>query len=191
MQLAAGLALAVATLLFIALALLAVLRIGFGRLESRVGIERDGPRRGRPAPTWRLPDLSGHIQSSPGNGHWQFLLFADHSLASFPALVAGINRIHADRFGAETLIVTRRTAGLDAETAARLGIKVPIVLVDQAFYDRYNVRVMPFAVLLDPPGIVRWASVANYEEQLRRELRLAQAAVAADQPMVAAGGTSA
>jgi hypothetical protein len=81
MGFAVGVAFLVAGAILIALCLLAILRIGFGRLESHIGIERDGPRRPSPVPHWRLPDLEGVVRSSPTHGRWQLLIFADQSLA--------------------------------------------------------------------------------------------------------------
>lgn len=178
MSLATGVAFLVASSTLIVLTLLMILRLGFGRLESRVGIERDGPKRSAPAPVWCLADLDGAVRGSPSGSHWQLLLFADHDLASFPNLVAAANRMHASIPDLEVVALMRREAELDNETIAALRIAVPIVPVDQAFYNRHNVRVTPYGILLDPDGTVRWASVANYEEQLRRELHLAREAVA-------------
>ncbi|MGH2531637.1 MAG: TlpA family protein disulfide reductase [Thermomicrobiales bacterium] len=188
MAIVVGVAFLTVALALIALTLLLILRIGFGRLESAIGIERDGPKRGIAAPEWRRPDFSGTEQGSPSGSRWQILLFADHSLASFPDLVAGSNRMHADIPDFEVVVLTRKTANLNAATARELGIEAPIVPVDQTFYDRFNVRVMPYGVLLDPQGIVRWASVASHEAPLRRELRLAREDAAADQAIASVEG---
>ncbi|MGH2560602.1 MAG: hypothetical protein ACRDJH_16180 [Thermomicrobiales bacterium] len=188
MGLTVSIAFLVVSSALILLTLLMILRIGFGRLESRIGIERDGPKRGARTPEWRLPDLYGTARKSPSGSRWQLLLFADHTLASFPDLVAGTNRMHTDVPDFEVVVLTRKTANLNVATAKELGVEVPIVPVDQTFYDRFNVRVMPFGVLLDPQGTVRWASVASHEVPLRRELRLAREDAAADQAIASIEG---
>jgi hypothetical protein len=48
-----------------------------------------------------------------------------------------------------------------------LNLRVPVVSVEHAFYERFRVRAMPFAFLIDPSGIVRWTDLAISEEQMR------------------------
>ncbi len=73
-----------------AAALLALLRVGFLMLSGADALERDGLARGRPAPRWSLRDAggAGGACSSPPAGPLQLIVFADHSLKSFPSVVA-------------------------------------------------------------------------------------------------------
>jgi hypothetical protein len=159
----------------VSLVLLMIMRIGYGRLESAIGIARDGPRRERPAPAWQATDNSGHTRRVPCGGRWQLLIFADHCLASFPDLVAAMNRLPVAVSDLDVAVLARSRPGLNAEMIVSLGITAPVVMVDQGLYDQYKARVMPFSVLIDDRGIVKWKGVANNEAQLRRELRLARA----------------
>jgi hypothetical protein len=162
-------------LVLIALVLLAMMRTGFAQLESSIGIARDGLPVGKPAPPWSLPDLVGHLRVTPAGDHWQFLIFADHSLASFPNLVAGMNHLAATVQELEILVLSRESRDLCEATVRALNLHVPIVQVDQEFYNRFRVRVMPFATLLDPRGTVRWVSLVNIEEQLSHAWRTIRA----------------
>lgn len=154
--------------------LLVVVRIGFGRLESRVGIEGDGPARNRPAPPLgfnRPTTVSAQHGTRP---LWCLLVFADHSLASFPMLVSGLNNIALGNLPIDVVVLTRSSIpGLPwVET---VGLQVPVVKCDEGLYERYRVRVIPYGVLVDPYGIVRWASVVNYEEQILHNFEIARA----------------
>jgi hypothetical protein len=161
-----GVAFFIVEILLIALVLLAMVRTGFARLESSIGIARDGLSPGKPAPSWSLPDLEGHLRVTPAGDHWQLLIFADHSLASFPNLVTGMNHLAATAQELEILVLSRDSRELCEATVRALDLQVPVVQVDQAFYDNFRVRVMPFATLLDSQGIVRWVGLVNTEEQL-------------------------
>lgn len=126
----------------------------------------------------------------PNRNRWQFLVFADHCLQSFPDLVTAINRLQADPVAIEVIVVSRGSAQVVRAAAGTLGTAVPIVSVNQAFYDRHNVRVMPYAVLVDDHGIVRWTGIANHEGQLRHALRLARGDNAAIHPTRGAQGVA-
>lgn len=152
--------------LLIVFVLLAILRTGFAQLESSVGIQRDGLLPGKAAPSWSLLDLAGHLRTTPAGDHWQLLVFADHSLASFLDVVAGMNHLVTSSQDLEVLMLSREGRELCESTARALDLHVPIIPVDQRLYDGFRVRVMPFAFLLDARGVVRWRSLVNREEQL-------------------------
>lgn len=180
MSIALGLTFLGVELVLIALVVLAVVRIGFTRLESSLGIARDGIPPGKAAPPWSLPDLEGHLRITPAGDHWQLLIFADHSLSAFPNLVAGMNHLATAVQELEVLVLSRDSRELCEATIRALDVQVPIVQVDQAFYDRFRVRVMPFALLLDPRGIVHWIGLANTEEQLFHIWRMIRATIDKD-----------
>ncbi len=180
MSMAEGLGYLALTFVLILLVLIATVRIGFIRLESSLGIARDGIPPGKPAPSWSLPDLEGHLRVTPAGDHWQLLIFADHSLSAFPNLVAGMNHLAFAAQELEVLVLSRDSRDLCEATVRALDVQVPIVQVDQAFYDRFWVRVMPFAFLLDPRGIVRWISLVNTEEQLFHIWHMRKATIVKD-----------
>jgi hypothetical protein len=73
----------IATVL-IAAALLALLRVAHLMLSGADALERDGLARGERAPSWSLTDAEGTAHASPQVLPIQLLVFADHSLKSFP-----------------------------------------------------------------------------------------------------------
>ena len=80
-------------LVCIALALLAIMRTGFARLGSAIGIARDGFPPGKKVPSWSLPDIEGYLRVTPAGDPWQFLIFANRSLTSCRDLIAGMNHL--------------------------------------------------------------------------------------------------
>ena len=161
-------------LVCIVLALLAIVRTGFLRLNSSIGIARDGFPPGKAVPPWSLPDLEGHLRVTPAGDHWQLLIFADQSLEAFPELVSGMHYLSQNAQELEVLIISQASREDCRATAQELDLQVPIVPVDPAFYERFRVRVMPFTFFLDPGGIVRWLGLINKEEQLLHAWHMAQ-----------------
>lgn len=159
----------------IALVLLAIMRTGLARLGSAVGIARDGFPPGTAAPSWSLPDLEGHLRVTPAGDHWQLLVFANRALVAFPELVAGMHHIAREAQDLEVVILSDEDQISSEITAEGLDLQIPIVAVDQAFYQRYRVRVMPFAFFLDPAGIVRWVGLVNAENELFHAWRMIRA----------------
>ena len=151
--------------LFALLGVLALARIGLLRLESPLGIVRDGLPAGAPAPEWRRADTDGGLREVPA-GRWQLLLFADHSLREFPEVAAALDALLERTPELEAIIVTGRHPELATETARALGLEVPVVGVDSDFYWRHNVRVMPFVLVVDPHGRVRAGGLPNDEARL-------------------------
>lgn len=160
---------------FIILCLLAIVRTGFVRLNSSVGIARDGFPPGKAVPSWSLPDVERHLRITPTGTHWQFLIFTDHSLVSFPELIVGMKSLVQQTDDLEVLILSRDDIEICKAIADGLEQQIPVVPVDQTFYDRFRVRVIPFAFLLDPGGIVYWVGLAKTEAQLLHAWRMAQA----------------
>lgn len=150
--------------------LLVLTRVGFGRLESAQGIERDGPKLARDVSPWQAVDVTGVRRRVPHPDSWTWLVFADHCLESFPVLVDAINALSRNDPSVQVVVLPRTAAAFDLQTAERLGIGAPIVLVDQGFYDRYNVRVMPYSVVLDGSGIVIWKGLVHTQPQIEHIL---------------------
>ncbi len=171
----------VAACILLALTLLAILRQGFLRLESSIGIARDGLPIGAVAPALSLPDLAGRAHAIPSMSRWQFLVFGDRSLVAFPGVVSGVNILHALATAAqegddlEVLILSRDSPELCWAMAEGLGLEAPAIPVDQAVYTRFHVRVSPFACLIDPRGIVQWKGLINTADQMVHAWRLTRA----------------
>jgi hypothetical protein len=164
-------------LVLIAATVLQIVRTGYARLDSSIGILRDGIPPGKPAPSWSLPDLEGHLRVTPAGDHWQLLLFANLALVAFPDLVAGINHLAQAVEELEVLILSHEDRQHCEAAAQGLDLQVPLVPVDPAFYERFRVRAIPFAFLVDPRGIVRWVGLVNTEEQLFHLWRINQVTV--------------
>lgn len=175
---------AVAFVLLLA-TLLAILRIGFMRLESRLGIFRDGlPRDGR-APAWQLADTEGAVRKSPGES-LQLLVFADHSLREFPALASALSAIDANR-EAEVLLLTKAPSDVVTAVIRALGLQFPIISVDAKVYNAYNVRVLPVVIAVERDGRVRQSGLVNSLEGVRMVL----GATATESPLPAGTGVAA
>jgi hypothetical protein len=78
-------------------ALLALASIGQQGMLGKSGVERDGLKPGKEAPTWQATDLEGILRRSPNPGTWQLLLLADHSLKDFPEVVVGLGGVERSR----------------------------------------------------------------------------------------------
>lgn len=174
MDLGIGILFLVVQLLFIVLSLVAIVRTGYLRLNSSLGIARDGFPPGKSAPPWSLPDLNGRLRVTPAGDHWQLLVFVNQSLESFPQLISGLHYLSRHAQELEVLVISQDSKEDCRHTAEELDLQVPVVPVDPSFYDRYRVRVMPFVFFLDPRGIVRWVGLANEEQQLIHAWHIAQ-----------------
>jgi hypothetical protein len=177
MNVALGITFLVLELVFIALVLLAIVRTGLARLGSAIGIARDGFPPGKMVPPWSLPDIDGHLRVTPAGDHWQLLVFVNRALVAFPELVEGMHRLAQATQDLEVLILSNEGKEHNSVTVEGLALQIAIVSVDAAFYDRFRVRVMPFAFFLDPRGIVRWVGLVSTENQLFHAWRMAQANV--------------
>src|SRR5262249_27000279 len=156
-----------------AAALLALLRIGYLGLSGADAIERDGLARGRRAPSWSLADHVGNVHASPPERGLQLIVFTDHSLKSFPSVVAGLDALRGDD-DLETVVVTRGTAAAAAPALAQPGLGwTPVLAGSPRLYASSNVRVMPFAIFLDSAGRVRGSSLVNHDWQLTKLRRVA------------------
>lgn len=140
--------------LLLSLTALAMIRLAMLRLESPLGRREDGLTPGTSAPTWRVTDTVGTPRYVPSESNRQALLFADHSLVSFPKLVSGLLRLQEDAPDLELIMLSRVDAGVTAKACELLGLEVPLVIVDDRFYKRHNVWVMPHILFLDEHGTV-------------------------------------
>lgn len=146
-------------------AIIAWLGVGQIALSGADAIERDGLARGQPAPRWSLADSAGVVRTSPPVSALQLIVFADHSLKSFPSVIAGLRALR----DTETVIVTRRRSETAEALIAQLGLDaVPVVAGSPALYGAYNVRVMPFAIFVDATGLVRASSLVNHDWQIAK-----------------------
>ena len=171
--------------LLVLISLVAVVAIGQLRLGTSTGLERDGMVAGAIAPRWELTTLDGTPLSSPHPRNWQLLLFADHCLMEFPGVVAGVNTVQAAWPQLEIVVLARRGSAAGLSMLPLLGLSVPTIAVDPALYHRYNVRVMPFVIIVSPAGTVAASSLINHDwqvETLWRNARARHASAAGRQP---------
>ena len=164
--------------LLVVLTVVALVGIGIVRLESPLGVLRDGLQVGERVPRWALRDLDGVERRSP-SGRWQLLVFADHSLREFDGFADALNRLQDSTPELEIVLLSRGHPDLtDYILRKVLDLRVPIVQVGEAFYRRFDVRVMPFLYFIDPNGVVRAPAIVNQESTLLRMWQLAQARAA-------------
>jgi len=119
----------------IAMVALVLVATGVGQLEGSTGIRRDGVLAGQTAPHWSLPDITGHDRGTPHGSVWQILLFTDHSLASYPGIVVGVNHLMRSVSSLEIIVLSQDGIEYCAMTARVLGLQAPIVPVKPTFYD--------------------------------------------------------
>jgi hypothetical protein len=162
------------------LACLAILKITDLALSGSEGIQRHGLHRGVRAPRWSLVDPSGITLNSPPAAPLQLIVFADHSLKSFPSVVDGLtDLIRTTPRSALEIVVLLRGENRIAEPVLRLlGLTdVPVVTGTASLYARYNVRVMPWLMFVDTSGMVRASSLVTDAWQIERLWRLARVPV--------------
>lgn len=157
-----------------AAAMLVILGTAQVYLSGPQALEHDGLARGQRAPSWTLPDSLGARHASPPAGPLQLVIFADHSLRSFPSVLDGLRELIAGDPGLETVVLLRQQNDLAAPLLAMLGLGgVPVLTGTPALYADYNVRVGPFAIFVDSGGLVRASSLLNYDWQVAKLRQLA------------------
>jgi hypothetical protein len=164
-------------------ACLAILRITDIGLSGSGGIERHGLHRGVRAPRWSLADSSGKTVTSPPHTPLQLVVFADHSLKSFPSVVEGLTELTrvAPKSVLEIVVLLRAENRIAEPVLRLLGISdVSVVVGSASLYARYNVRVMPWMMFIDSSGTVRASSLVTAAWQIERLWRLARVPLAPD-----------
>src|SRR5580700_945475 len=164
-------------------AALAFLGIAQVRLSGQEAIERDGLATGRRAPRWSLTDASGALRTSPPSAPLQLVVFADHSLKSFPSVADGVRELLSSGAPVEIVLLLRQSNPMAQAVLAELGLGAVTVLTGSpALYAKYNVRVGPFLIFVDRDGLVRASSLVNYSWQVAKLHQLASLPVAAVAP---------
>jgi hypothetical protein len=162
----------IAVLLCVA-AVMAVFGVTHLAMSGSEAVERDGLHRGTPAPRWSLPDAAGQLRSSPPARGLQLIVLVDHGLKSFPELIAGIRELLTES-DLEVIIFPREKDNITVPLLAMLGLEdAPVVAGSPSLYGRYNVRVTPFLIFVDPAGLVRGSSLVNHRWQLMKLRQLA------------------
>ena len=170
------------------LALFGVTHVSMSGAEA---IERDGLAPGINAPVWSLADSAGKVVRSPPRNPLQLIMFTDHSLKSFPSVVAGLHEVMASG-RLEIVVLTRRRNELAEPVLRVLGLDgIPVLTGSPSLYAAYNVRVMPFAIFVDSAGQVRASSLVNEAWQVTKLLQLAGLPPEPDDPSLAAAGPAA
>jgi hypothetical protein len=171
----------VASALFVAVGLLlcvscllAVLAISDVEMAGSEAIKRDGMPYGARAPRWTLTDSHGVIHTSPPDRPLQLVVFASHSLKSFPSVVDGLREIATETPDLEVVILLRQPDEIAEPVLAMLGLEgIPVLTGTESLYGRYNVRVSPWLIFVDSDGRVRASSLVNEAWQVTRLYRIA------------------
>ena len=177
----------VLALILCAAAVLAVLQITHLYLSGAQAIEHDGMAPGTAAPAWSLADSAGNIHRSPPGQPLQLIMFSDHSLKSFPSVADGLRAAMAQRARLEIVVLLRGRNEIAEPVLRTLGLAdIPVLTGSPALYGRYNVRVMPFAIVVDSAGRVRASSLVNHAWQITKLLQIADLAPEPGRPQAAA-----
>jgi hypothetical protein len=138
-------------------------------LSTSLAIPDDGMTRGAAAPAWVLADSAGtEFQSPPRRKPFQLIVFADHSLKSFPSSAQALREL-LRKSELEIVLLTRQQSNLAEPVLGVLGLgDIPVLTGSSALYGQYNVRVMPFAIIVDSAGRVRASGLASLASQLNR-----------------------
>jgi hypothetical protein len=149
-------------------------------LSTARAIPDDGMTRGAAAPAWVLADSAGsEFRSPPRHKLFQLIVFADHSLKSFPSSGQALRELLREP-ELEIVLLTRQQSELAEPVLGMLGLgEIPVLTGSPALYGLYNVRVMPFAIIVDSAGRVRASGLASLARQLSRLWWLAAEAPAA------------
>jgi len=163
-------------------AVLAFLGIGHVRLAGAAAIERDGLATGTPAPAWSLRDSTGVVHTSPPLLPLQLVVFADHSLKSFPSVAEGLRDLLASGEPVEVVLLLKQPNPVAEPVLAELGLgAVSVLQGSPALYADYNVRVGPFLIFVDSAGLVRSSSLVNHAWQVAKLHQLARLPLTAAQ----------
>lgn len=179
----------VAALMCVA-AVLAVLAISHVEMSGSQAIERDGMRPGSRAPRWALADSSGVLHHSPPQVPLQLIVFASHSLKSFPSVVDGLRMLVGESEDLEIVLLLREPNDIAKAILEMLGLdSIPVLTGTASLYGRYNVRVGPWLIFVDSTGRVRASSLVNYDWQVAKLHQLARLPLDSAE-VQAAGGQS-
>ncbi|HSZ49045.1 MAG TPA: hypothetical protein VK823_27165 [Streptosporangiaceae bacterium] len=165
-------------------AVLALLGVAQARLSGSEALQRDGLAPGTRAPRWSLPDQDGNERTSPpAERRLQLVVFADHSLKSFPSVVDGLRELLAEGDEVEIVLLLRRPNAVAAPLLRELGLAgITVLTGSPGLYARYNVRVGPFLIFIDSAGLVRASSLVNYAWQVAKLRQLAGLPAEVGQP---------
>lgn len=163
--------LAVLSLLVLVLAVALYVSVGAAQLHGPLAIAYDGPRAGRAAPRLDVATLDGGRVVVP-SGRRQVLLFADHSLMDFEEILELL--ASDDRGDLPDLVVLGSTDRTSAELLRGLELRVPAAMVQHSVYERFRVRVMPYAVVVDSDGSTVTSGLVNTQFQFRHLAQVGQ-----------------
>jgi hypothetical protein len=164
----------VVAVILCAAAVFAVLGIAQIYLSGAEAIEHDGLASGSDAPAWSLTDSSGTRHRSPPDKPLQLIMFTDHSLKSFPSVVDGLRAVMTQAARLEVIVLLRHRNEIAEPVLRMLGLgDIPVLTGSPALYGRYNVRVIPFAIIVDSAGQVRASSLVNHDWQITKLVQLA------------------
>jgi hypothetical protein len=172
----------VATAMIVVLCVASFPVLGATRLRSRLGIAGDGRPVGTMAPAWRLEDMGAQTHTVPDTRKWQLLLFTDHSIITFPSLIVGLRLLRSQLSATGKILIMSRHPAITRAVIEEVDLDLPVIAVDDVFYRRYRVRVLPFAVAVDPQGVVREVGLVNDENKVLTFWRRARILTALHHP---------
>jgi hypothetical protein len=139
---------------FLLLATMAIVRLAVLRVESPLGRRSDGLPPGSRAPHWSLIDSAGRMRGVPHGDGPQVLLFTDHAIVEFANLADGFARLRQEAGDLDVVMISRSDTEVTAAACSAIGLDIEHVVVDDHFYRRHNVWVVPHITFLDGHGRV-------------------------------------
>jgi Methylamine utilisation protein MauE len=164
----------VISFLLCAAAVLAVFGIIQKYMSGSDAIERDGMLPGSAAPSWSIADSAGRVHHSPSASGLQLIIFGNHGLKAFPSLLEGLRELSDLDPALEIIVLSDGYSSLTEPFFKLIGLEnLTIITGSRSLYGRYNVRVSPFAILVDSAGRVRASSLVNHDWQIMTLYKIA------------------
>jgi peroxiredoxin len=123
---------------------------------SESQIERDGLPAGTPAPSFRLPRVTGgELSLEELRGRPVLLVFSDPECGPCDELAPRLEQIHREQTGLQVLMVSRGSAEENAPKAAEHGLTFPVLLQRKWEISRlYGMFGTPIGYLIDENGVI-------------------------------------
>lgn len=157
-------------LVLVLCAIVVALARQIGTLHLRLGprgaleVDHEGPPLGQAPPPVELVDTSGRKVTIGGPGEAQMILFVSPGCRTCDAVLPGVPAVAAGA-GLTPYVVTDLSPEETRYQFADREVDAPL-LAGAALARRYEVPGTPYAVVLDPLGIVRAKGTVNNLEQM-------------------------
>lgn len=162
------------SILNLALNLLLLRQFGIVYLGTAEGVSRDGLKLGAEAPRFAtIADDGTEVTFQPTSNAWQLLVFGSASCSVCRSLIPHLNHFVRQSNGVKVTYLSQSSLGDTREFKESTRPEVPVFSVPSSVGDQYQVRVTPFAFLIDPEGRIRSKGILNTGDHIMSMLRRA------------------